>query len=322
MELKSPGCSRDQEVEQHFDSVCLFSGGLDSFVGAINLLEDGKSPLLVSHYGDASTSKQPDCADALKENYKTNPPKLVRANVEFPQNSIEDSITESTTRGRSFLFFALACLAADDLPDGTPIYVPENGLISLNVPLSPVRIGAWSTRTTHPFYMARWQDLIENLGIAARLTNPYKFMTKGEMLMGCRNNDLLKNNLEITTSCSSVSKARWKGKPPQHCGHCVPCLIRRASIKAVFDKDPTTYTLCNLNKRPLDSKRAESRDVRAFQMMNWQLTRSPDLADILIHKPGPLSDYTDDEIQKYADVFHRGILEVGKIVNKVKIQVS
>ena len=29
----------------------MLSGGLDSFIGAINLLKDGKSPIFVSHYG-------------------------------------------------------------------------------------------------------------------------------------------------------------------------------------------------------------------------------------------------------------------------------
>ena len=31
------------------DCICLFSGGLDSFCGAIKLLEEGKSPCLVGH---------------------------------------------------------------------------------------------------------------------------------------------------------------------------------------------------------------------------------------------------------------------------------
>lgn len=51
--------------------------------------------------------------------------------------------------------------------------VPENGLIALNVPLDPLRLGALSTRTTHPFYMARWNDLLSALGIPGRLENPY-----------------------------------------------------------------------------------------------------------------------------------------------------
>src|SRR5206468_929889 len=83
-----------------------------------------------------------------------------RARVGFDQNDFSrDMDTESSTRGRSFLFFALAALAASGIPGRTTFYVPENGLISLNVPLDILRVGACSTRTTHPFYMARWQDL-------------------------------------------------------------------------------------------------------------------------------------------------------------------
>ena len=38
--------------------------------------------------------------------------------------------------------------------------VPKNGLIALNVPLDQLRLGALSTRTTHPFYIARWNELV------------------------------------------------------------------------------------------------------------------------------------------------------------------
>ena len=59
--------------------------------------------------------------------------------------------------------------------------VPENGLIAVNVPLDPLRLGALSTRTTHPFYIARWNDALDALGITGRIENPYWDRTKGEM---------------------------------------------------------------------------------------------------------------------------------------------
>lgn len=314
---------RDDEVEEPpFDSVCLFSGGLDSFVGAIDLLAVEKDPVLVSHYRDASTKNQPACAAALGKVYGDMSPRHVRANVSFDKNDMPDLGSETTTRGRSFVFFALACLAADALSDITPIHVPENGLISLNVPLNPLRIGAWSTRTTHPFYMARWQELIDKLGIEAQLVNPYRFMTKGEMLAACKNRKLLKGSLDITISCSSVTKGRWKKLPPGHCGYCTPCLIRRASIEAAFGTDPTDYSIPDLTAHALDLRQAESSDVRAFQMMSRRLSSSPDLADILVHKPGPLNDYDAEQIRQYADVFRRGIAEVGAIVDDVEIEAA
>ncbi len=315
----------DRDDEMHddpFDTVCLFSGGLDSFVGAIDLLASDKHPILVSHYRDASTKNQPACAARLGKVYGDLSPSHVRTNVSFDKNDIPGLSSETTTRGRSFIFFALASLVADALAGVTPVHVPENGLISLNIPLTPLRIGAWSTRTTHPFYMARWQELVDNLGIAARLTNPYRFMTKGEMLATCKNRDLLENNLNITVSCSSLTKGRWKKRPPGHCGYCTPCLIRRASIEAGFGTDPTTYSIPDLTAHALDAKQAEASDVRAFQMMSRRLSRNPDLAGILVHKSGPLNDYDADEIKQYAEVFRRGIAEVGDVVDNVEIEAA
>ena len=306
-------------VGTFLDSVCLFSGGLDSFVGAIDLLENGNNPMFVSHYKDASTRSQEPCAARLSKQYGEFGPRHVRANVSFDKNDLPGLSSETTTRSRSFIFFALAVLVADAIEGTTPIYVPENGLISLNVPLDPLRLGTWSTRTTHPFYMARWQELLDNLNITAQLLNPYRFKTKGQMLSECANPNFIANNYDITISCSSISKSRWKGLSPVHCGYCTPCLIRRASIETAFGRDTTTYSIPNLNARPLNARESESADVRSFQMMQRRLCKDTNLANILIHKPGPLSDYPETEIKDYTEVFIRGISEVGSLVEKVPI---
>jgi len=300
-----------------FTSVCLFSGGLDSFIGAIDLLAAERSPLFVSHYWENSTSSQPLIANRIAAAYGPMNPRHVRARVGFDANDFPHEMdSESSTRGRSFLFFALAALAASGLSGRPVIYVPENGLISLNIPLDVLRVGAWSTRTTHPFYMARWQEILAALGIPATLENPYRFATKGEMLAQCRNAALAQRHAAETISCSSIAKARWRGQRGaglQHCGFCVPCLIRRASITSAFGSDPTPYTLAELTARPLDAARAEGENVRAFQMMARRLTQRSTLARILVHKSGPLSDYPAADIAAYADVFARGIAEVHRI---------
>jgi hypothetical protein len=301
-------------------SVCLFSGGLDSFTGAIDLLARGENPVLVSHYWDASTSSQEPCARRLGTVYGPMEPRHVRARVGFPDDLVRGSEPEKTTRGRSFLFFAMAVLAASGLKATPTIYVPENGLISLNVPLDPLRVGAWSTRTTHPFYMARWQELLARLDIRATFENPYRFMTKGEMLSACGNKALLKSHVADTISCASMTKARWKGLSMRHCGSCVPCLIRRAAITAAFKNDPTTYTLDDLMARPLNSKRADGEHVRSFQMMAHRLAKQPSPARVLVYKSGPLSDYPEADVDLYADVFERGIKEVAKLVKPVTLR--
>jgi len=308
-------------VRPPFTSVCLFSGGLDSFIGAIDLFAAGRKPILVSHYGDNSTSSQQRCADQIAKVYGDMRARHVRANVRFDKNDFSHVMgDEFTTRGRSFLFFALAALAASGLERNSVIYVPENGLISLNVPLDRLRVGAWSTRTTHPFYMARWQAILDALEIGARFENPYRFKTKGEMLAECKNQDIVRKHAVDTISCSSVTKARWLGAAPGHCGFCVPCLIRRSAMTSAFGKDPTTYTIADLRARPLNSRGAEGEHVRSFQMIARRLKRRPSLETILVHKSGPLSDYDAAEVANYAAVFRRGIEEVDTVTGRAVVR--
>jgi hypothetical protein len=169
--------------------------------------------------------------------------------------------------------------------------------------------------------MARWQELLDQFGFDTTIQNPYRFKTKGEMLTDCKNKIFLENHVAETISCSSYTKGRYKGLSHGHCGYCVPCLIRRASINTAFVNDPTTYTIIpDLNAQTLDATRAEGENVRSFQMIVNRLKKKPTLARILVHKSGPLTDYTDTEIDAYADVFNRGITEVGKLVEKVKVK--
>ncbi|MBG7616660.1 hypothetical protein IWC96_15400 [Brevundimonas sp. BAL450] len=300
--------------------VCLFSGGLDSYIGAIDLLEKKRSSLLVSHYWDGVTSAhQSLCADRLEKAYPKSDLIHLRARVGFPTGAVPTSSGENSLRGRSFLFFALAALAADAIDDDVTIHVPENGLISLNVPLDPLRLGSLSTRTTHPYYMARWNELLGQLGIRAKLHNRYRHQTKGEMAAGCENKPLLMKTAKDTMSCSSPAKARWVKAPPQHCGHCVPCLIRRASLQVGLGSDPTTYTLPDLHARPLDAAKAEGEHIRAFQLAIAQLRTRPSRARFRIHQPGPLNDLPDELLQ-YEAVYVNGLNEVDALVRGVVVK--
>lgn len=195
-------------------TVCLFSGGLDSFIGAIDLLANRQVPMLVSHYWDGITSThQVYCGEVLKRRFGGTTLHHVRARVGFPTDTVEHSAVEDTLRGRSFLFFALAVMAADATGGDMVVHVPENGLISLNVPLDPLRLGALSTRTTHPFYMARFGDLLKGLGLSVRLENPYAFMTKGQMAKGCADLPFLRKEAKHTMSCSSPGSRRYDPDP-------------------------------------------------------------------------------------------------------------
>jgi hypothetical protein len=115
-------------------------------------------------------------------------------------------------------------------------------------------------------------------------------------------------------SCSSPAKARWKGLPQGHCGHCLPCLIRRASL---LGRDPTPYILGDLTAAKLDTRKAEGVQVRAFQLAIERLRRNPDLAVTLVHKPGSLAD-VPHQTAALADVYRRGLVEVGLLLRGVR----
>lgn len=304
------------------NSVCLFSGGLDSFIGAIDLLAEGESVLLVSHYWDGFTSKHQDlCLAALKEQFADVHFYSVRARVGFAAGTVDGSWSEDTLRGRSFLFFALAVVAADAIGGEVIIHVPENGLISLNVPLDPLRLGSLSTRTTHPYYMARFNELLAELGLGCSLHNAYRHMTKGEMVAQCADQSFLQEQAANTISCSSPAKSRFsrdeERRQPKNCGHCVPCLIRRAALRRGFGEDDTDYQLVDLEETSLDSKTAEGEHVRSFQIAIARLRNKPERARFDIHKPGPLIDFPDDW-DDYEAVYRDGLEEVASLLENVE----
>jgi len=306
-------------VTSPFDSLSLFSGGLDSLIGAIDLLEEGATPLLVSHFGEGSSSDaQGKLFSALKKHYAKSSVERLRVGMAFDDGLVEGVGSENSTRGRSFLFFALGVFAGTGLGRRFILRVPENGLIALNVPLDPLRLGSNSTRTTHPYYMARWNDLLGALGIDGEVQNPYWNKTKGEMAAGCRNPALLKKLAADSLSCSSPTKGRWQGLGIEHCGYCLPCLIRRAALMAAWGagNDETTYTVSDLRAQPLDTRESTGKQVRSFQYAIERLRGKPQLANLLIHKPGSLADETA-HLDELADVYRRGLGEVARLIDGV-----
>ena len=159
-------------------AVALFSGGLDSLVGAIDLLEQGRRLVLVSHYDFGQlASLQQGLAAALTAHYGSDQVYHLGVRLQFPE------APELTLRSRSLLYLALALATAAAFGAGTPVLVPENGWISLNPPLTGNRLGAYSTRTTHPHFLAQLASLWQRAGLPHPLANPYQDRTKGEMLL-------------------------------------------------------------------------------------------------------------------------------------------
>lgn len=222
------------------DCVCLFSGGLDSLIGARQLVDDGRTPLLVSHSYRGDQSYQRALAPRLGRKL---PRFAANANPVFSGPNVND--TSMRTRSLGFLAYAVVAASALKAKNSSPqpidLFVPENGFIALNAPLTRRRIGSHSTRTTHPSYLGQMQTIFEAMNLPARILNPYRHMTKGEMLV-----DLAPAEELERTAVSTVSCGKWKRKS-QQCGHCVPCLIRRAAFAKAGIADTTSYQYQDLS---------------------------------------------------------------------------
>lgn len=236
------------------DSVVLLSGGLDSLIGAIDLVEQGVKPYAVSQIVRGDGEKQDLFAQSLGLN---------RLGLNHVTKSPGQQ--EPSQRARSIIFLAFGLAVATSLDryhrgETVPLYICENGFIAINPPLTMSRLGSLSTRTAHPEYLGRLQQIFDASGINVQIRNPYALMTKGEMLAGCRNQDLLKQHAVASTSCGRFQRFGYK-----HCGRCVPCQVRRASFKRwAALRDNTRYVYENLSLD--DNQHGKFEDVRSVGM--------------------------------------------------------
>lgn len=291
---------RDKLVLDGCQSACLYSGGLDSAIGMLNLRAQGHRTVLVSHAYSHDASRQEEILRLVGGGTTR-----LALNA-HPQGHLGyGNDVQMRTRSCNFLAMGtlVAATLARHLPQGNkvPLFIPENGLISINPPLTNRRIGALSTRTTHPHYLALIQRVLDLVGLPVLLQTPFASKTKGEMIENCLDQKVLKAIAWRTVSCG-----KWK-RSGQQCGKCVPCLIRRASFHAAGWQDHTTYRPPGDDLRRVFEFAADSDDLMAMVVACRRLEG----ADIpaWVAKTGPLPGETSAR-RALVDVVHRGMVEV------------
>lgn len=234
------------------DCVALLSGGLDSLIGGIDLVHAGKKPFFVSQTVRGDAAKQGDFARRLGVNLPS-----IQLNHNTNTNT---GPAEASQRVRSLMFIAQAVLVASTIAEsgGEPVdlYINENGFISINPPLTPMRVGSLSTRTAHPRFLSLLQQLLDVTGFNMRLINPYRMRTKGRMLVECKDQKLLSELADRSTSCGRFQRYNYR-----HCGRCLPCQVRRAAFLAWTQHDSTGYFFGDLGRKDEDHSAFD--DVRA-----------------------------------------------------------
>ena len=288
------------------DAACLFSGGLDSLVGAVDDLAafSSRSLSLVGHYDPSPGTVQKDQERLHGLLSSAHPGRLDRTSLCVGSRG---SSPESTMRSRSLLFIATGVCVAEHLGDGVPLLVPENGTIALNVPLTPARRGTCSTRTTHPHFMSLLQDILYDLGLRHELVNPLLGKTKGEVVTSCLDRPLLEKAAPLSKSCAKPGHtSHWTRGDAGQCGRCMPCIYRRAALHAAgMDRETYGNDVCTGEVNPVTGGDAAD-DLRACLSYLKQNHTRDDLArKILSSGPVPLAD-----LGRHADTVFRASEEL------------
>ena len=284
----------------------LLSGGLDSFLGALHLLQPGHTqPQFVGHADSATAVRhaQSLIAQWLGTAYSP-PPSYSR--LEFSQAERKG---ENSSRSRSLLFIALGTIAAA-ANHSDMVYVPENGYTSLNIPLHPNRGGALSTRSTHPTTLQRVNDLLAALELTVQITNPFADLTKGEQMARVAAQSMpagWEKAAAKTVSCGKLDGRTFEGGNPNlNCGLCYPCVVRRGAFLAAGVTDETVYlsdALTGDSRTQLLAKRRSDREAIAYA-----IEHGPD--DDLIDASTWPDGY---DLDQATDLVRRGLAELSAV---------
>lgn len=288
------------------DSVALLSGGVDSLIGVIDLVTKGEKPYAVSQRVAPDTSKQDYFAKNIGKGLN-----IFQAShcVKIPNKE-----RPQTQRARSIIFMAYGVLVATSLKsykegNNVPLYVCENGFISINPSLTTNRVGSLSTRTTHPVVIGLLQQVLNNANLNVSIVNPYRHKTKGEMLKECKDQKLMSSLVGDATSCGRVLTNKIDGKYV-HCGRCVPCMVRRSSFLAwKKDGDLTTYFYDDLSIQ--DAKHAGFDDVRSMLLAIADAKEQ----GIQIWLGASISSSLVEDKDKLAEMIKRGLGEIEGFLN-------
>lgn len=211
---------RADPFPQH-DSVALLSGGVDSFVGAFEMLDRGMAPLALSHTAAGSITAAQNKAE---ERIRTSAPDFERITVTARKHGKDFPTPEPSQRARTMLFLGAAAVIAA-VGGSSDVLINENGVMAIHLPLTVARIGSQSTHTAAPRILERLATLAtEVLGAEVRIANLLLPLTKPEVVEASLRLGVA-DHLKDTVSCWSI------GRTSRHCGVCSPCLMRRISLE-------------------------------------------------------------------------------------------
>lgn len=257
-------------------TVSLFSGGLDSLAGlATHMLNNNLgSHILVSGYThNRLAERQTRQITLIRQSMSgTDVPNTTRTvcHVAVPFG-LQQSLGQQEEKGqrtRGLVYLAQGAVAALQAGSET-LFVNENGIGALNLPLDSTQLGVDNYRGVHPRSLMMAEDLFEMaLGQPLRIENPFLFLTKGELCRALMPTGLA-DAVPFTVSCDSYPLR----VPKRHqCGFCTSCILRRQSLLAagLENFDPHAGYLCNVLADGLD---VGSKRIFGLEVMREQVSK-------------------------------------------------
>jgi 7-cyano-7-deazaguanine synthase in queuosine biosynthesis len=223
-ERQIPLPAGNRELHGRPDAVVLFSGGADSLCAAIESYTSGQRPLLVSHRpSPAIDARQRALRDELRTHLCT---------WAFPHIGVaihrlgKNDPSGYTQRTRAFLYAAIGASIASEL-GVKDVILADNGIVSLNLPITEQAVGALASRGTHPMYLALVNDLLDHVFPSKiMVSNPLWSRTRAEVLQVLRTTGT--ECLLVKTNSCAHHRGRPKAQP--YCGVCSQCVDRRFGV--------------------------------------------------------------------------------------------
>lgn len=239
LNLKKIDTGRLELQTEKYDSICLLSGGLDAFSGAIG--EKNNKTLFVT-----TETNPTEVINAkyiyerlLKEKHNRH---LIVRKLDLKKDS------HYTQRTRTLFFLANSFIYADYF-EINKVKMYENGIMSLNPKFYFRRI---VTKTTHPKTMYLINKILSELNINIKIVNPYMYMTKTEVLNKIPEKYI--NYIKNTKTCSKnhgIQALSNRTVGENHCGLCTACVLRQISIlnSKLTEKDVQYMLPAKMRKR-------------------------------------------------------------------------
>jgi 7-cyano-7-deazaguanine synthase in queuosine biosynthesis len=298
--------------------VVLFSGGLDSLTGVMDLLvsDSGARLYLVSHQSQSGTIRtQNRLAESLGRLYPGR-----SQHYRFRCGLQGERADEETQRTRAFLYASTAFALAQALKTKTAIAY-ENGVTAINFPRRADLLNARASRTTHPKTVALLEAFLsEVMGEPVTIQTPFIWKTKTDVIRLLAE----RGGTDILSSSVSCSKTFQKLAQASQCGGCSQCIDRRFAAYAAgqYDIDNSGIYAADFITESIEpSTRTTLIDYvrQAQHFAGWGLDefynrQFAELVDVV----GYTGLAEDETVQRVYDMCHRHGQQVAAAIRRMR----